>query len=207
MSKKNNNNNKRKVGGQLGSRRNNRPQSYWYTLCETFDDGLKSNRWKTQAEFIRSSAAVDVTGNDKMVFSRALKKFRTGELRNVNQTRIRRKKKFNVDIANHIQETGTSRNKHLDEDNDDNGEDDMMINSGAEFVSQQQEEEEDDGGFKDFSEVEAAMESAKSFLTREGYPEVISELLSLAVHQMRSHRAKMARQQDITTLHQYGFTT
>ena len=51
--------------------------------------------------------------------------------------------------------------------------------------------------------TEACIEAAKSFVTREGYPKLLSDLLSSAVHNMRIHRAKKGRQD--TTLHRFGF--
>jgi len=61
----------------------------------------------------------------------------------------------------------------------------------------------DDGGFTDFFELEASIEAAKSFVAREGYPKLVSDLFSSAVHNMRIHRSKKARQD--ATLHRYGF--
>jgi hypothetical protein len=93
-------------GGKKGAKRNDRPQSFWYALCETFENGLNENRWKTQTDFLRSSSfattaagatittttSTTVNPKDKMAFSRALKKFRNGKLKNVKASRVRARK-------------------------------------------------------------------------------------------------------------------
>ena len=86
-----------------------------------------------------------------------------------------------------------SGNKDNDDDDDDGISDAILDIEGS----------VDDGIPTDFFEVEASIEAAKSFVTKEGYPKVVSDLLSLAVHNMRIHRAKKGRQD--ATLHRYGF--
>lgn len=77
------------AGSKKGSKRTERPQSFWYRLCELFERG----DYKSQIEFLRCpDSGEDVGAAQRMHFSRAYKKFKDGTLGNVEESRCRKRK-------------------------------------------------------------------------------------------------------------------
>jgi hypothetical protein len=71
---------KRKGGVKKGATRKDKPQAHWFVLCERFEQ----SNWKSQAAFLRS----ENLPTKAMHFSRALKKYLSGKLKNVDETRV-----------------------------------------------------------------------------------------------------------------------
>jgi hypothetical protein len=80
-------NEKKKGGAKKGSKRNDKPQAFWYQLCQKHENS--KTKWKSQMEFLRSEESGPEVGEDhKMSFSRALNKYREGRLANVKESRV-----------------------------------------------------------------------------------------------------------------------
>jgi hypothetical protein len=75
-------NKKKKGGAKKGSTRNDKPQAFWFALCKKFE--RTKTQWRSQAAFLCSEKATD----QKMSFSRALQKYKKGDLKTVNETRV-----------------------------------------------------------------------------------------------------------------------
>ena len=85
--------NKRKgsknAGSKKGGKRTDRPQSFWYRLCQIYDQG----GYKSQIDFLRSPDSGEQVGEpQRMHFSRAYKKYQNGTLGNCEETRSRKRK-------------------------------------------------------------------------------------------------------------------
>jgi hypothetical protein len=78
---------KKKVGGKKVSKRDDKPDAFWLPLCQKYEKSKTS--WKNQAAFLRSEESGTEVGEDhKTLFSRAVRKFRDGKLKSVNETRV-----------------------------------------------------------------------------------------------------------------------
>jgi hypothetical protein len=80
-------NQKKKVGVKKGSKRDDKPQAFWYLLSQKHENS--KTKWKSQRAFLRSEESGTEVGEDqKMSFSRALTKYRDGKLKKVNESRV-----------------------------------------------------------------------------------------------------------------------
>lgn len=76
-----------KGGGKKGVKRDDKPEAFWFLLCQKYENNKTS--WKNQEAFLRSEESGTEVGEDqKMSFSRAVRKYRDGKLKNVNKTRV-----------------------------------------------------------------------------------------------------------------------
>jgi hypothetical protein len=76
---------KKKSGGKKGAKRDDKPEAFWFLLCQKYEKSKTS--WKSQTAFLRSEESGTEVGEDhKITFSRALKRYRNGKLKNVNDT-------------------------------------------------------------------------------------------------------------------------
>ena len=95
------------AGSKKGSKRTDRPQSFWYHLCQIYEQGCRSNSsnsnssnnsngnvlYKSQVDFLRSpDSGPEVGEQQRMHFSRAYKKYQNGTLGNCEETRSRKRK-------------------------------------------------------------------------------------------------------------------
>ena len=81
------------AGSKKGGKRVDRPQSFWYQLCEIYERGKELGTYKSQINFLRSAdSGTEVNEDHRMHFSRAYKKFQNGTLQNVEETRARKRK-------------------------------------------------------------------------------------------------------------------
>ena len=77
----------KKVGGKKVSKRVDKPEAFWFPLCQKYEKSRTS--WKNQTAFLRSEESGTEVGEDqKTSFSLAVRKYRDGKLKSVNETRV-----------------------------------------------------------------------------------------------------------------------
>jgi hypothetical protein len=76
---------KKKSGMKQCVKRDDKPEAFWFPLCQKYENSKTS--WKSQTAFLRSEeSGVEVGEDQKTSFSRAIRKYRDGKLKGVNET-------------------------------------------------------------------------------------------------------------------------
>jgi hypothetical protein len=78
---------KKEGGGKKVSKRDDKPEAFWFPLCQKYEKSKTS--WKNQTAFLRSEeSGTEVGADQKTSFSRAIRKYRDGKLKSVNETHV-----------------------------------------------------------------------------------------------------------------------